>query len=395
MLMKYQLALEGGGAKGAYHVGVLKALLEHGYEFDAVVGASIGALNGVMIAQDKYFELYELWKNIRFSKLFDFPDEYAQRLAERQVDKDTLAVLFKNVFNQFKKGGIDTAKTYDLIKNNIDEELLRKSKVQFGLMTYNLTKKAPMPCFVEDIPEGKIADYVMASASFPGFKTTVIENEKFLDGGIYDNLPINMLIDKGYRNIIAIKTGATSRCQKVNYVDNLKLQYIVPSEKPGRLLDFNPKSVNRGLLVGYYDGLRFCRNYLGFLYYIKDFNVERYWVKFDRYNDEELDILYRKIFNKDPNDLKGSAKKINFDIILHELVDILKIKNANLKDKKIFFVVLLEEIAKYYLVERLQVLSVDELIEQINSHRDADIKSVKKKKSDLQLVLESAYTCLF
>lgn len=48
--MKVGLVLSGGGAKGAYQVGVLKALRELGTRIDAVSGASIGALNGGVLA---------------------------------------------------------------------------------------------------------------------------------------------------------------------------------------------------------------------------------------------------------------------------------------------------------------------------------------------------------
>ena len=51
---KYALALEGGGAKGAYHVGAVKALKENGYEFSVITGTSIGALNAIMIAFDTF-----------------------------------------------------------------------------------------------------------------------------------------------------------------------------------------------------------------------------------------------------------------------------------------------------------------------------------------------------
>ena len=46
----YAIALEGGGAKGAYEIGVWKALREAGIKFDAVAGTSVGALNGAMYA---------------------------------------------------------------------------------------------------------------------------------------------------------------------------------------------------------------------------------------------------------------------------------------------------------------------------------------------------------
>ena len=58
------LALEGGGAKGAFHIGAVKALLENGYEFDGVVGTSIGAFNGALISQGDFEKAYDLWINM-------------------------------------------------------------------------------------------------------------------------------------------------------------------------------------------------------------------------------------------------------------------------------------------------------------------------------------------
>lgn len=49
--MKYGLVLSGGGSKGAYESGCMKALQELGYHFDIVTGTSIGALNGLLVAQ--------------------------------------------------------------------------------------------------------------------------------------------------------------------------------------------------------------------------------------------------------------------------------------------------------------------------------------------------------
>ena len=54
------LVLEGGGAKGSFHVGALKALFERGYVFNGVAGTSIGAINGALLAQGDFDALYEL-----------------------------------------------------------------------------------------------------------------------------------------------------------------------------------------------------------------------------------------------------------------------------------------------------------------------------------------------
>ena len=48
------LALEGGGARGAFHMGVVKAFLEEGYEIGGITGTSIGALNGAIIVQGSF-----------------------------------------------------------------------------------------------------------------------------------------------------------------------------------------------------------------------------------------------------------------------------------------------------------------------------------------------------
>ena len=53
-----------GGSKGAYESGCMKALQELGYHFDIVTGTSIGALNGLLVAQEDYQKLYELWDTL-------------------------------------------------------------------------------------------------------------------------------------------------------------------------------------------------------------------------------------------------------------------------------------------------------------------------------------------
>lgn len=62
--MGYGLVLEGGGSKGAYQVGAYLALVEMGFEFDVIVGTSIGAFNGAMFAQGDVYECFKAWRNM-------------------------------------------------------------------------------------------------------------------------------------------------------------------------------------------------------------------------------------------------------------------------------------------------------------------------------------------
>jgi NTE family protein len=68
------LVLEGGGARGAYQIGVVKALFEHGLDFDGYVGTSIGSINAAMLAQGDFDKALELWKSISMEQIF-YEDE--------------------------------------------------------------------------------------------------------------------------------------------------------------------------------------------------------------------------------------------------------------------------------------------------------------------------------
>lgn len=73
VFMKQALVLAGGGAKGAYQAGCIKAMREIGYDFDIVTGTSIGALNALLVVQKDYEALYKLWDEIKISDVLKDP----------------------------------------------------------------------------------------------------------------------------------------------------------------------------------------------------------------------------------------------------------------------------------------------------------------------------------
>ena len=70
----------------------------------------------------------------------------------------------------------------------------------------DLTARRAVEIYKEEIPEGQLADYVIASASFPAFKRTIIDGRTFIDGALYNNLPINLVSSRGFRDIIVLRT---------------------------------------------------------------------------------------------------------------------------------------------------------------------------------------------
>ena len=263
------LVLEGGGAKGAFHVGVLKALYDRGYEFQGVAGTSIGAINGALVAQGDFDRLYDLWYTATPSLLFDFDENMVSRILDNDLDKTVFKYIFQTIKLVFASKGVSLDKAKDLLDRLIDENKLRASNIDFCLVTVEHSDDwKPLVLFKNDIPNGEIKDYILTSAYLPIFNRAKVGGKMFIDGGMYDNCPVNPLIYRGFDEIIAIRTGARMPSQKV--IDrSVKVSYIDPSEPLGKLLDFRTDRIRYNIQLGYYDGLRYTDNLLGLKYYIR------------------------------------------------------------------------------------------------------------------------------
>ena len=342
------LVLEGGGARGAYQAGVLKALFEAGYKFDGVAGTSVGALNGVMVAQNRFEDSMKIWREIDFANVLDINNNYGENVVNKNFDQETIRYFYNYVKKIIGQGGLDTTKIKNLIKANIDEDLLRDSGIDFGIMTYSVTEKQPLSIFVEDMAKDKVADYVMASASFPGFKKTVVDGQEFIDGGVYDNMPINMLLDKGYKDIVAIETKS-SIPKKYPKDKNSQVFYIKPSEKPGRVMNFTSQSTERAIQIGYLDGSKLLRGYVGQNYFIDVSNKSPFGYGLCDLNDD-LYVELAHIFGEIYAGLPQLTEVINKE---------LKLKGKNFAES---ILSLYEKIAYLEGVDRLKIYYFDEFI---------------------------------
>jgi len=111
---------------------------------------------------------------------------------------------------------------------------------------------------------------MMASAALPFFQKVEIDGVRYLDGGMMDNLPIEMLATAGYRDIVAIRLGGDIRYATSKPV---KIEYIDPSESAGHTINFSNAAINRSLQLGYFDTLRKLDGLFGERYYIKPFKM--------------------------------------------------------------------------------------------------------------------------
>ena len=360
----YGLALEGGGVKGAFHMGAVKALLEEGYEFGGIAGTSIGALNGAIIAQGDFEAGYKLWEDMDAALLFDIEETQYKKLIDRRIDKELLLKLAARMGEIIENKGIDTTKMRQVVESIVNEEKLRRSDTDFGLVTVSVTDLKPLELYKEDIPEGKMVDYLMASASFPGFKMNPIGDKYFIDGAFYDNCPVNLLAGKGYREIIAVRTLGMGVIRHVRY-RNVKITDILPSEDLGMPLDFNRDLIRRNLQLGYYDTMRSLKGLLGSKYYVIPENEDAAFGIFSRLPDTLVKELGKYFRIK-----KMPAKRMLFENIIPELDGLMGLKAAS--EYRDILVGLLEVLAEEAGVNRFEIYSIGELIKEIKANKNKE-----------------------
>ena len=185
------VVLSGGGAKGAYEIGVWKALRKLHIKYNIVTGTSVGALNAALMCQNKFRKALKFWENLEFS---DVIDGYVE-------DDKIIKMYAKGIL----KGGMTINNLEATVDRAINVRKIYRSKIDMGIITFKVNSLKPMKLIKKGIPKKKFKDYLIASAScFPAFTKKTIDNEEYIDGGIYDNLPINLAIDMGADNVIAI-----------------------------------------------------------------------------------------------------------------------------------------------------------------------------------------------
>ncbi len=301
----YAIALEGGGAKGAYQIGVWKALEEAGIRYNAVSGSSVGALNGAMMAMRKQKEAEEIWSTIRFSQVMNADDELLRKAFQKKLSFSDMIELGKYVIDTMKAGGIDVTPLRNWLKNLVDEETIRSSDVDLYIMTYSVTDKKELDIDVKTLPEGSIHELLLASAQFPLFRQEKIQDKLLTDGGVQDLVPISSLIQRDYKDIIVIRIYGVGIEKRVKIPKDVHLYTIAPKEDLGSVLHFDKDSCKQNITLGYYDGKRFLYGLYGERYYIHRTMTEKLayqLLKREKSPTESLRVFHEKT-------LSGLARK--------------------------------------------------------------------------------------
>ncbi|MHC1772252.1 MAG: patatin-like phospholipase family protein [Flexilinea sp.] len=265
----YGLVLSGGGTKGAYEIGAWKALKKMGIPIRGIAGTSIGAINGALILQEDQQKSEQIYRNIHMSDILGTTDSFDPQKSLFSIDN--MRGLVKEYLMQ---KGLDNAPLKNLIESNIDLDKIYGSDMDFGIVAYSLRDFTVVEKFKEDIPKDEMVNSLLASASFPIFKPQKVKGKQYVDGGVYDNMPINMLIKKGYKRIIVIDIAGMGIKRRLEKKKDIYVKMIRCSEDLGGTFEFDSKKITRNLQMGYLDTLKAFQKLQGHYYYFsrKSFN---------------------------------------------------------------------------------------------------------------------------
>lgn len=362
---EYGIVLEGGGAKGAYQIGAWKALREAGIRIKGIAGASVGSLNGALICMDDLEKAEEIWKNIEYSRVMDVSDETIKALKRKDFKALNMQEILNSGVQFIKDGGFDVTPLKNLIAEVVgDESRIRESDRELFAVTYSVSEHRELAVDVRKGEEGSVKDMLLASAYFMAFKNEKLSGKRYRDGGGLNNVPLGVLLDKGYEDIIVIRIyGWGFDSEKVTKIpEGVNVYHIAPRQDLGGILEFDKKQSRKNMTLGYYDAKRFLYGLAGRIYYIDAPGSEPYY--FDKMMSE-LELL--KIYVEEDLDQETreslNGYRMFTETLFPRMAEKFKLKEDwNYRD---LYIAILEDLAKRLKINRFQIYTVDRLIGKI------------------------------
>ncbi len=322
------LALEGGGTKGAYQVGVYKALKECSIKINGITGTSIGSFNAALIASGLDKELENFWMNENIAKLLGL-----EKLIVKDVNFfDNVKGITKPIIDIINNSGLPSDKLFEKLQKILDEDKLRSSKLDYGLVTFRLKDNKPLYLYKEDIPKGKLVDYIVASSFLPVFKPILLDGESYyLDGAFYDVSPSNMLEEKGYSKIYVVSLKAPGIKRKKT--GSSKIIKITPSRPLGNMLNVDKMKIYENIEMGYYDTIRKIKKLDGYKFTFAKKSKWLYNIKAKKVSKKTLNRIQVFFFTNDIKELiiksleyVMTKEKYSYGKIYDPFVEISKVK---------------------------------------------------------------------
>ena len=274
----YAIALEGGGAKGGYEIGVWQALDEAGIKYNAVSGTSVGALNGGLMAMRDLPRAIDAWNNMKLGKVIELDEEQEENLSRAfngDIGLDDVQRLIPEALEIIKNRGLDVAPLRAWVREVVDAKAIKESDVELYIATVSITDRKALEVKVNDLPEDQICDMLLASAYHPTFKLEKLGGKFYTYGGFVDTLPLHALVTNGYKDIIAVRIPGIGHNRRFKMPDDVNITYIATNADLGGVLNFDAEQSRRDIAIGYLDAKRVLYGLYGKHYYIERSMTDR------------------------------------------------------------------------------------------------------------------------
>ena len=361
---EYGIVLEGGGARGAYQVGAWRALRETGVKIKGISGTSVGALNGVMMCMDELEKAEEVWASMDYSRVFDVEPKVIDSLRNLNIRSFNFTEMAAEVKRTVIEGGLNIDPLKRLLAETVDEEKVRNSSRECFVTAFSVSERKEVNFDLKKAEEGEMKDMLLASSYFPGFKNDKLFGKTYMDGGSINNVPINVLTDRGYKDIIVIRIFGigVDREKLFDIPDDVTIHRIVPRKNIGGILEFDSEKAIRNMKLGYYDAMRLIYGLEGRKYYIDMPYSEAYY--FDKMMSE-LMILQQFLtpYVKEDDLTRLSGYRTYTEKIFPYLAKKLKLEPD--WDYRTLYGAFLELCARKMNLEVLQIYSVEDIIENV------------------------------
>lgn len=266
------LVLAGGGAKGAYEVGVFKALWEMELidNINVISGTSIGSINALLLAMNNKSVIGDSWGNLSYSRFITNQEDTRRSVKSFILDKIKNSEI--NIINQLKANDIGLL-SQDGVRNFINEyvdmSVIRESNKDIYACAYNIDKERPEYFKLDEYDDNDIMDIVLASCAVPYvFRPITINDDKYADGGIQspqyskdniDNVPIYPLKNYDCDLIIVVHLSYKNRIDKSEF-RNTNIVEIYPSTQLEFINAIGTINITQGTIaekinLGYRDAL--------------------------------------------------------------------------------------------------------------------------------------------
>lgn len=297
------LVLGGGGARGAYQIGVWQALLEKKIQFELITGTSVGGLNGALIAQGDYQQAVSLWEEIETDKVLEVTFNEVEEI-DFSAQVQQLRTFLRT---SLKQRGVSSKP----LKHLLSEHLVPQ-KIKNGIPFYSVTTK--IPAFQEVVvclnhcSSGEIIDWLMASAAFfPVMAMAKIGTEYYVDGGYRNNLPVDVALNhQNLTELIIVDVHGPGYDKKYHLPENVAELKLASSWSLGDLFLFQQSRSAKNRLLGYLETKKALGDLQGTRYsFDAQADFETLTKAFIRYSQkkiplelEELSLKLQKFFHQ-------------------------------------------------------------------------------------------------